>query len=145
LRKTPVAVYDACVLYPALPRGLLLRLDRAGICRALTTAKIQDECIRSLLRKRPGMSLESLERILSELNCPKNRLVSGYEDLMPSIDLPDPNDRHVVAAAKYAKADLIVTFNLKDFPPECLAPHKLAAEHPDDFILRLLRSHGKRV
>jgi len=61
-------------------------------------------------------------------------LVSGYEPLIPIITLPDPDDRHVVAAAIYGRADAIVTFNLKDFPNSSLAPHYLEAIHPDEFI-----------
>lgn len=65
-------------------------------------------------------------------------LVSGYEHLIPSIKLPDLNDCHVVAAAMHSRADLIVTFNLKDFPNESLQLYKLKAKHPDDFIVNLM-------
>lgn len=61
-------------------------------------------------------------------------LVSGYERHIPSIQLPDPKDRHIVAAAIQAKADAIVTFNLKDFPLAILRPLNLEAIHPDDFL-----------
>jgi hypothetical protein len=58
----------------------------------------------------------------------------------PTFDIPDPKDRHVVAAAIQGKADLIVTINLKDFPAEVLAPYNLEAQHPDDFIMTLAES-----
>ena len=61
--------------------------------------------------------------------------VDGYEDLIRSVDLPDPDDRHVLAAARHAKASLIVTFNLRDFPASVLAPFGVVAAHPDDFVL----------
>ena len=64
-------------------------------------------------------------------------LVTGFEDLVPSLELPDPGDRHVLAAAIRAEADIIVTANLKDFPASSLAPHGLEAEHPDAFLARL--------
>ena len=66
-------------------------------------------------------------------------LVTGFEDLVPSLELPDPGDRHVLAAAIRAEADIIVTANLKDFPASSLAPHGLEAEHPDAFLARLER------
>ncbi len=65
-------------------------------------------------------------------------LVTGYEDLIASLSLPDPDDRHVLAAAIRADADVIVTYNLKDFPAETLAPFDIEAQHPDDFLVSLL-------
>ena len=62
-------------------------------------------------------------------------LVIGYENLVEGLTLPDPNDRHVLAAAIRSGAQLIVTFNLKDFPDESLAPYGIEAKHPDEFIL----------
>jgi hypothetical protein len=61
-------------------------------------------------------------------------LVQGYESLIPALSLPDPKDHHVLAAAVHARCDAIVTFNLKDFPAPALAPHRIEAIHPDDFI-----------
>ena len=56
-------------------------------------------------------------------------LIIGFEDLVPSLELPDPGDRHVLAAAIRSEADIIVTVNLKDFPASLLAPYGLEAEH----------------
>jgi hypothetical protein len=61
--------------------------------------------------------------------------VTGYEDLVPSIQLPDQDDRHVVAAAIVASASTIVTFNLSDFPSEELKKYGIEAQHPDEFIV----------
>ena len=62
-------------------------------------------------------------------------IVTGYEALVPSIDLPDMDDRHVVAAGIVAGANTIVTFNLGDFPLAELSKYDLDAQHPDDFIV----------
>ena len=62
-------------------------------------------------------------------------MVTGWEELEPGIRLPDPNDRHVVAAAVRGGADAIVTANLADFPAAALSPLGLEAVHPDDFLL----------
>ncbi len=68
----------------------------------------------------------------------RDGLVEGYEALIPGLTLPDPDDRHVLAAAICAGAKVIVTFNLSDFPSEVLQPLRIEAQHPDEFITRLL-------
>ena len=66
-------------------------------------------------------------------------LIEGYEGLIPSLTaLPDPNDRHVLAAAIVGRCDCIVTQNLKDFPDEALAPHGIEIQHPDEFLSNLI-------
>ncbi|HMA95113.1 MAG TPA: hypothetical protein VKP30_20620, partial [Polyangiaceae bacterium] len=50
-------------------------------------------------------------------------LVDGYEPLVEGLELPDPNDRHVLAAAIHGGASVIVTMNLRDFPERFLVPH----------------------
>lgn len=63
--------------------------------------------------------------------------MTGYEPLIPTLALPDPDDRHVLAAAIKAHTSVIVTFNLRDFPVEVLAVHHIRAVHPDDFAVGL--------
>lgn len=65
-------------------------------------------------------------------------LVEGYEGLIPALNLPDPDDRHVLAAAIRANASVIVTFNLNDFPEEQLVRYGIEAQHPDEFIVHLI-------
>lgn len=65
-------------------------------------------------------------------------LVEGYEDLIPGLNLPDENDRHVLAAAIRGEAQVIVTMNLKDFPEKVLRQYEIEAHHPDEFILQLI-------
>ncbi len=64
--------------------------------------------------------------------------MSGYEDLIEGLELPDPGDRHVLAAAIRTRASVIVTYNLDDFPGDYLAKYGLEAQHPDEFITHLL-------
>ena len=66
-------------------------------------------------------------------------LVENYSALIPSLVLPDPNDRHVLAAAIVAEADLIITCNLRDFPRTNLKKYGIEAQHPDEFIGNLIR------
>lgn len=130
-----VAVYDACVLYPAPLRDLLMRLALSGLYRARWTERIHDEWIAALLRQRPDLSPGHLAstRQLMDAAVPDG-LVSGYEHLETGLALPDVNDHHVLAAAILCGAGAIVTYNLKDFPETTLAPYGISAQHPDEFV-----------
>jgi predicted nucleic acid-binding protein len=133
------AIYDACVLYPAPLRDLLMHLALTDLFRAKWTDAIHDEWIRSVLKDRPDLTREQLERTRALMNLHvRDCLVTNYEDLIPSLTLPDPDDRHVLAAAIRGRADVIVTFNLSDFPPDALARSGIEAQHPDDFVVHLL-------
>ena len=133
------AFYDANVLYPAHLRSLLMYLATTGLFRAKWSAAVQEEWIFNLLENRPDLTRDKLERTrhLMEKHAP-DALVTNYEDLIPSLRLPDPDDRHVLAAAIRSRADVIVTMNLKDFPAESIAPYGLEAQHPDEFVEHLL-------
>jgi hypothetical protein len=133
-----VALYDACVLYPAPLRDLLMRLAVARLFQARWTDEIHDEWTRNVASNRPDVSPESLARCrrLMDEHVPDS-LVVGYESLIPTLSLPDPDDRHVLAAAIHGGAGLIVTFNLSDFPASILSAHSVEAVHPDDFIVGL--------
>lgn len=134
-----VVIYDACVLYPAPLRDLLLRLAVKGLVRARWTAEILDECFRNILSNRPDLSEQSLLRTRDLMNrAIPDVLVIGYEGLVPGLDLPDPDDRHVLAAAIRAGAQVIVSANLSDFPSEKLAAYAIDAQHPDEFVMHLL-------
>lgn len=130
-----IAVYDACVLYPAPLRDLLMQLAMTDLFRARWTSDIHEEWISSLLANRPDLKREQLERTRDLMNQNAHDcLVAGYHALIPALTLPDSNDRHVLAAAIVARADVIVTFNLSDFPPPLLEPYGVKARHPNAFI-----------
>jgi len=138
-QATPAVLYDACVLYPAPLRDLLMWLGLSGRFRARWSRAIHEEWKRNLLRNRPDLSRERLDRTsdLMDKAIP-DCLVEGYEALIADLNLPDPDDRHVLAAAIHGDASIIVTFNLRDFPRESLAPFGIEALHPDAFILQFL-------
>jgi hypothetical protein len=129
------AVFDACVLYPAPLRDILMEFAVAGLFRARWTDEIHDEWIRSVLTDRPDLTAEKLQRTRDMMNkAVPDSVVTGYGDLMPGLKLPDENDRHVLAAAIKCGASVIVTSNLKDFPVDYLAMFGIEPQHPDDFI-----------
>lgn len=65
-------------------------------------------------------------------------LVDGYEKIIPALTLPDPNDRHILAAAIRSSSSVIVTYNLKDFPDRNINEFGIEAQHPDDFLMHLI-------
>lgn len=134
----PVVLYDACVLYPAPLRDLLMRLALTSLFQARWTDEIHGEWTRNVAANRPDISPASLTRCRRLMNeHVPDSLVVGYEPFVPSLDLPDPNDRHVLAAAIHGGAGLIVTFNLSDFPASVLAGYSIEAIHPDEFVTSL--------
>jgi predicted nucleic acid-binding protein len=133
---TFVVIYDANVLYPATLRDVLIRLAQTGLVQAKWTETILDETFRSLHAKRPDLDETRLQRTRNLMNLAvRDAVVTGYEPLIGSLHLPDLDDRHVLAAAIRARAQIIVTFNLSDFPTEVLADWDVEAKHPDDFLV----------
>ena len=138
----PDAVLDACVLYSASLRDLFMWLADANLYHPKWTEQIHQEWIGNLLKNRPDLTREKLDRTRRLMNLrAENSLVAGYEYRMEALSLPDANDRHVLAAAIEARASLIVTFNLSDFPKQSLAVYGIEAQHPDVFLSRLFDQH----
>ncbi len=133
-----IAIYDACVLYPAPLRDFLVQLSLSGLFQAKWTNRIHDEWIGNLLEDRSDLKRQKLENTRRAMNeATRDCLVEGYEPLIENVKLPDEADRHVLAAAIHAHANFIVTFNLRDFPATVLNPLGVQAIHPDDFVMRL--------
>src|SRR5580700_413996 len=110
------AILDACVLYPAPLRDFFMRLA-VKLYQPKWTDTIHEEWIESILANRPDLTRAQLTRTRELMNQHGGAcIVSGYESLISNLELPDPNDRHVLAAAIAAPARIIVTFNLSDFP-----------------------------
>ena len=136
--KPPIAVYDACVLYPFHLRNLLMQCAVDRLVEARWSDAIHEEWIRSLLTRAPALSRERLIATRDLMNqVVPDATVTGYERHIPSVSLPDPDDRHVVAAAIESGASVIVTWNLRDFPAEQMAKHGLRCTSPDDFLSAL--------
>ncbi|MFT6386810.1 MAG: putative nucleic acid-binding protein [Cellvibrionaceae bacterium] len=116
-------------------RDLLMRLAMTGLFKAQWTEQIHEEWISALLRNKPGIDRKSLLRVKELMDRHStDAVVNNYEILIEQLDLPDPDDRHVLAAAIKSNSDAIVTFNLKDFPLSNLKQYDIEAIHPDEFI-----------
>jgi len=133
-------VLDACILYSASLRGLLLHCATGGLLQSFWSEEIQNKWTRNLLRNRLDLERESLEstRRKMKANFP-NGLVRGYESITATLSLPDPKDRHVLAVAIHAQTEYIVTVNLKDFPNTVLRSYGIEAVSPDEFVFRLIQ------
>lgn len=133
-----VALFDACVFYPAQLRDLLLRVAVSDSFKARWTDRIHDEWIRHLLKNRPDIPSQRLARTRELMNrAVPDCLVSDYESLIDQLTLPDPDDRHVLAAAIRCQAGVIVTMNLRDFPDEAVGRYGISVQHPDEFLAHL--------
>ena len=134
---TPVVLLDACVLYPAPLRDLLMWSASTGLFSARWSADILAEWTENLLRNRPDLKRDRLERTCAEMNrAVPDAMVTGYESLIPTVTLPDADDRHVLAAAITCGAEVILTLNLKDFPPDQLLSG-IVALAPDPFLVQV--------
>lgn len=133
---TFTVIFDACVLYPAPLRDVLMELSVEGIFRPRWTNQIHAEWTQHVLANLPHIHPKTLAHTRDLINqAVPDCLVTGYETLIAGLALPDPDDRHVLAAAIVARAGAIVTFNTRDFPDAILEAYGLEAQHPDDFLV----------
>jgi len=136
--STFASVIDSNVFYGARLRSLFMYLAQTGIFRARWTDDIHREWTSNLLKNRPDLNAGDIAKIPEIMNAAVlDCLITGYEPLIPSLTLPDPDDRHVLAAAIKGHASAIITFNLADFPQVTLDQYGVHARHPDEFILDL--------
>jgi predicted nucleic acid-binding protein len=112
----------------------------SGFFHPLWSAAIHDEWIHNLQANRPDLDASRLQRTRDLMNrAVPEALVTDYEHLTSSLILPDPDDRHVLAAAIHGKANGILTFNLRHFPSEALAPFGITAQSPDTFLTQIIK------
>ena len=133
------ALLDANILYSACLRDFLLRLAAEHLYRPLWSAQIQDEWTGRLLVDRPDLTKAQTDYTTGQMDKYfGDARVIGYGHLVEQVHLPDPDDRHVLAAAIQGGAHRIVTWNLKDFPLDCTLRYSIEAQCPDDFVMELL-------
>lgn len=133
------AFLDTCVLYPAYLCDTLLRLAETESYRPLWSADVLAELRRNLIEQ--GIDADKVDYRIGEMrHAFPDAVVTGYESLIDAMTT-HPKDRHVLAAAVRANAEVVVTFNTRDFPENALKPYDIVALHPDDFLLDQLDLH----
>ncbi|HTW68283.1 MAG TPA: PIN domain-containing protein [Acetobacteraceae bacterium] len=146
MERTPRVFLDASVLYPVSLRHLLMRLALAGLFQPQWSAHVHEEWIRAVLRDNPQIPRARLLALRDAMDQRiDDAVVTGFEHLIGTLTLPDPDDRHVLAAAIVSGSSIILTRNLRDFPASALGPHGIAACHPDVFIAGLLCAEAQSV
>lgn len=144
--KKIIAVLDANVLYPAPLRDFLLRLAQVDQFSPRWSNEIHLEWTRNLLKNRPDLKIMQLERTCHAMdNAFEEANVTGYKNLLTELDLPDKDDKHVLAVAIKSAADIIITFNKRDFPARNLKLYDIDCKDPDEFIGSLLKSNLSKV
>ena len=131
------ALLDACVLFPVAVCDSLMSVAATGLYAPKWTQRIEGEWTRSLEQKsgRPPGSYnvrrDAMRDAAPDWEVPEH----AWSRIAACLQLPDPDDVHVLAAAIAGHADCIVTANLKDFPESALAPFGIQVIHPDEFLI----------
>lgn len=142
----PSALLDANVLFPNSLRDLLIRLAAAGVIRVHWTERILDEMVSGVLKRYPDIKPERMVRTRALMaEAVRDSIVDGYEHLIDTLELPDHDDRHVVAAAIHSRSPIIVTENIRDFPAAVLGPLGIEAQTADTFVLDLVERYPDDV
>lgn len=130
-------VLDACVLYPVSLRDALLRLAESGFYQPIWSDVILEEMKNAVLRSRPDIDESRFDRMIQQMRSAfPEAEVRGWEPLKEQMTNHE-GDRHVLAAAVRSRADLIVTGNVKHFPPNSCEPYCVDVVEPDDFLCQL--------
>lgn len=141
-----VVVYHANVLYPSTLRDVLIRVGLARLVQPKWTDRILEEVFGNLRANRPDLDPARLDRTRRLMNdAIRDVAVTGFERLIDELELPDPDDRHVLAAAIHAGAQVIVTRNLRDFPGDVLGRWGIEAQHPDAFLTGLHEAYPEML
>ncbi|MDA8208607.1 MAG: PIN domain-containing protein [Actinomycetota bacterium] len=130
------ALLDACVLVPVTLADSLLRVADQGLYRPLWSSRILEEVVAAICEVHPEIPEDRIRRRVSDMGryFPEAQ-VQGWGQLLDWLHLPDPDDRHVLAAAIRGRADAIVTANIKDFPADVVGSFDIEVVHPDAFLL----------
>ena len=130
------ALLDACVLVPIVLTDTLLRIAERDLYRPLWSDRILEEALEATIDTHSDIDPERLRKRFETMSTTfEDACVVDWEHLEATIELPDPEDRHVVAAAIRGRADCIVTANLRDFPTSVLDELDIEVTHPDDFLV----------
>ena len=137
-----IVLADTNILHSAGMRDILLQLAVADLLQPRWSPDIGHELMRTLRNRRPDIDPKTIENAWKDMNhyFPE-AMITGYEHLVDDVDLPDPQDRHILAAAIHGNCNVIVTQNLKDFPAEATDPFGIEVCNADDFFMTIFISH----
>jgi hypothetical protein len=142
----PVVFLDACVLYPALTRGILQCLAEAGLFSPRWSPRVLAEWRIAAARDGGQPAEATVEATARRMAATfPQASVTPDHGVEQSLTLRDPADTHVLAAAIAAGAETLLTFNIRDFPTRRLAPHSVTPRHPDSFLWELFSHHPQPV
>ncbi|HUS55683.1 MAG TPA: PIN domain-containing protein [Thermohalobaculum sp.] len=142
----PIVFLDACVLFPTLTRGIILRLAEAGLFHPAWTPRVLMEW-RIAAARDGGPATEAMVDAITARMTATFPGASAAADpaVEQTLHLPDPADTHVLAGAIAAGAGELLTFNMRDFPARRLAAHGIVPRHPDGFLWELLSHEPEMV
>lgn len=133
------AFLDANVLHPAFLRAALLWFADARLLRPVWSKDVLAEWRRSVRRRHPDMDDGKLDRLQEIFTSPfPDAEVSDYAAFIDAVELPDADDRHVLAAAIVGRCNGIITCNLKHFPVDIVSKFGIEVVHPDEFIVNII-------
>lgn len=133
------------MLWSAPVRDLLLRIAEQGLFVPAWSQQVLDEMASSLSKRRPDLGPNRIEHLVAELQRAfPGQIIHGYEHLIPTM-LNQEKDRHVLAAAVFARANILVTWNTKDFPTEATQPHDVTVQTPDQFLCDIWQDNQARL
>jgi hypothetical protein len=142
----PIVLGDANIFSAIVTTDLIISLGVAEPFRPRWTNQIHDEWMRNLLANRPDLDPVKIERRRKQMDeSIDDCLVEGYEYLIPELNLPDDDDRHVLAAAIHVQAQVILTYNHRHFPQRVLAPYGITAQYPDNILAALAERFYQEV
>jgi predicted nucleic acid-binding protein len=127
------AFFDTCTLYGSTLNDLLLWLAEGGAFRPLWSEGVMTELRKNLVEAGHAPALVD-KRVGTMRAAFPDAMVDGYEELIDGMTC-DEKDRHVLAAAVRANAEVLVTFNVRDFPSGSVDAYDIEIVHPDVFLL----------
>ena len=134
--------FDTCALYGEMVNDLVLRLAEERMFVPYWSNTVLDELQRVLTERVGDQRAERRVTLMREAF--PDAEISGFDQLIDSMTC-EAGDRHVLAAADYSPASTLVTFNVKHFSAQSVAPLDIEVKHPDDFLLDVFDPDPGRV
>lgn len=130
-----VVILDANVLFPFRVRDVLLTFAHDGLFRARFTEEIMAEWTQNLLELKPSLKKSIKSQVDMIRQTFDECFVTGHMPLIEGLGMPDKDDRHVLAAAIRCSAQVIVTENKRDFPPDLLDEYDIEVLGADEMLV----------